>query len=206
MRYAQLVDSPWNARLALTTAPAAEPVSVDDLRLHSRIDVVDDLTYLASLIAASRQWIEQYLGRQLITATWTMTLDGFPADDVIELPRPPLISISSLKYYDADRALQTVAPADYYTHAYAGPEGGMGRLERAEGASWPSVFGGEGAVQIAFSAGYGAAGSAVPLQIRQAILLHAAELYERREQVVVGTISSPVAITVERLLWPLRVF
>lgn len=205
MKYARLVDTPWNARLALTTAPAVEPVSVDELRHHSRIDVVDDLTYLAALIQASRQWIEQYLGRQLITATWTMTLDDFPGDGTIEVPRPPLLAVSSVKYYDADRVQQTLAVASYNVHTFVGPEAPMGLIELASGYSWPTVYSGEGSVQIAFSAGYGAA-AAVPMQIKQAILMHAGELYERREQVVVGTISTPVAITVERLLWPLRVF
>lgn len=204
MRYARLVDSPWNARLALTTAPTEEPVSVQELRAHSRIDVVDDINYIAILIPASRQWIEQYLGRQLITATWTMTLDEFPADGVIELPRPPLLAVSSVKYYDTARVLQTFAAAGYNAHTFAGPEAPMGRVELASGSVWPTAYSGEGAVQIAFTAGYGAAGAAVPMQIKQAILLHAAELYERREQVIVGTSVSPVAITVERLLWPLR--
>lgn len=206
MKYARLVDEPWNARLALTTAPASEPVSLDEQKLHSRVDVSDDNSFLAAAITASRQWIEQYMGRQLVTATWTMTLDAFPGDGVIEMPRPPLISVSSVKYYDGDRVEQTFAAAGYHVHASgAAPEAPMGRIELADGYSWPTVYDGEGAVQIAFVAGYGAA-LAVPVQIKQAIQIHAAELYERREQVVVGTISTPSAITVERLLWPLRVF
>jgi uncharacterized phiE125 gp8 family phage protein len=206
VKYARLVDEPWNARLALTSAPASEPVSVDEQKLHSRIDAPDDNQFLAVAIAASRQWIEQYLGRQLVTATWTMTLDEFPGDGVIELPRPPLVSVSSVKYYDGDRVLQTFDPASYYVHASGGgPEAPMGRIELAEGSAWPTTYDGEGAIEVAFVAGYGA-DAAVPAQIRQAIQIHAGELYERREQVIVGTISTPSAITVERLLWPLRVF
>lgn len=205
MKYARLVDEPWNARLAQTSEPASEPVSVDEQKLHSRIDAPDDNQFLAVAIAASRQWIEQYLGRQLVTATWTMTLDEFPGDGVIELPRPPLASVGSVKYYDGDRAQQTFAAAGYHVLASgAAPEAPMGRIELAEGYAWPTTYSGEGAVQIEFVAGYGAA-SAVPVQIKQAIRMHAAELYERREQVVLGAVA-PVAITVERLLWPLRVF
>jgi len=205
MRYARLVDCPWNARLALTTAPAAEPVSLDEQRLHSRVDAPEDNPYLAAAITASRQWIEQYLGRQLITATWTMTLDEWPEDGVIEIPRPPLLSVTSVKYLDVTRTQQTFAAAGYHEHKYVGPEAPMGRIELASGYAWPTTYDGEGVVEIVFSAGYGAA-TAVPVQIKQAIQIHAGEFYERREQVIVGTISTPAAITVERLLWPLRVF
>ena len=208
MKYAQLVAEPYCARLALKTPPATEPVSVAELMTHSRIDNGDEGPYLAALITASRQWIEQYLGRQLITATWTMRLDAFPMDDEFELPRAPLLAAPApiVQYYDSNRVQQTVAAATYNVHTFAGPEAGTGFIELASGNAWPSVYLGEGAVQIEFAAGYGAAAADVPAQIRQAILMHAAEMYERREQVVVGTISSPVAITVERLLWPLRVF
>jgi len=206
VKYQQLVDAPCNARLAQTTAPASEPRDVVELKQHIRQDISDEDDYLGSLISASRQWIEMYLGRQLITATWTLTLDAFPADGVMELPRPPLLTVASVKYYDVARVQQTFAASGYHTHVFAGPEAGPGRIELAPGTAWPTVYSGEGAVQIAFTAGYGATGSTVPPQIRQAILLHAAEMYERREQVIVGAISTPVAVTVERLLWPLRVF
>jgi len=209
MRYARLVDDPYCARLTLTTAPAIEPVSVADLMAHSRIDNAAEGSYLAGLITASRQWIEQYLGRQLITATWTMKLDEFPAGDDLELPRPPLLTVASVKYYDVNRALQTVDASSYYVHTFAGPEAAPGMLERIQGFAWPTAYDGDGAVEIAFTAGYGATANLVPLQIRQAIMIHAAELYERREQLAGGAFGGaliPSAITVERLLWPLRVW
>lgn len=206
MRYLQLVGCPWNARLALTTAASVEPVSVDEQKEHSRISTSDENALLEAMVTAARQWVEEYLGRQLTMATWTLHLDEFPYDGAIELPRPPLLTVSSVKYYDSARTLQTLAGSSYYSHVYTGPEAPMGRVELAVGEAWPSIFNGEGAVQIAYTAGYGATAMSVPLQIRQAIKILAGEMYERREQVIVGTISTPVALTVERLLWPLRVW
>jgi uncharacterized phiE125 gp8 family phage protein len=205
MNYRDLIGEPYNARLTLTTPAVVEPVEIGDLMAHSRIDPSEDGGYLGGLIAASRQWVEQYTGRQLINATWTLTLDGFPDDD-IDLPRPPLVSVTSVKHYDSARVLQTVAAATYNTLTFAGPEAPPGTLELATGYAWPSVYLGDGAVQIAFVAGYGATAATVPAQVKHAILLHAGELYERREQVVVGVSTTPAAITVERLLWPLRVW
>jgi len=205
MNYRDLIGEPYNARLALTTPAASEPVSVAELMKHSRIDFSEDAGYLAGLIAASRQWVEQYTGRQLINASWTLTLDGFP-DACFDLPRPPLVSVTSVKHYDAARVQQTVAVATYNVLAFTGPEAPPGKLELATGYAWPSVYAGDGAVQVEFVAGYGATAATVPAQSKHAILLHAGELYERREQVVVGTSTTPAAITVERLLWPLRVW
>jgi uncharacterized phiE125 gp8 family phage protein len=206
MNYRDLIGEPYNARLALTTPALSEPVSAEELSKHSRIDFSEDAGYLAGLIAASRQWVEQYTGRQLINATWTLTLDRFPASS-FDLPRPPLVSVTSVKYYDSAYVLQTVAVASYKVLMFAGPEAPPGKIELAVGYVWPSpVYARPGAVQIALLAGYGATAATVPAQIKHAILLHAGELYERREQVVVGVSTTPAAITVERLLWPLRVW
>lgn len=205
MRYAQLVEAPYNARLTLTTPAAVEPVEVAELRQHVRQDLGDDDDYLFAVVTAARQLVEQYLQRQLVTASWTLVLDSFPADGILELPRPPLQSVTSVRYYDTSRVLQTFAASNYYTHTFAGPDAPPGRLELADGAAWPTVFGGGGAVQVLYSAGYGASGVSVPGQIRQAVMLLAAELYERREQSIVGSSVTPVILPAERLLWPLRV-
>lgn len=205
MRYAQLVESPYNARLALTTAPTVEPVEVSELRLHVRQDFGDDDEYLASVITAARLWVEEYLQRQLVSAAFTLALDQFPDDGVIELPRPPLLTVTAVRYYDTSRVQQTLAASSYYTHVFTGPEAPPGRIELADGVAWPTIFGGEGSVQVAFTAGYGTSGAAVPLSVRQAVMMFAAELYERREMSVVGRSVSPTVLPVERLLWPLRV-
>lgn len=206
MRFAALVGAPYCARLTLTTPPAAEPVDAAALRTHSRIDSTDEDAYLLALAKSAREWVETYLGRQLITATWTMTMDAFPEDGIIEVPRPPLQAISSLKYYDADRVQQTFAAANYHVHAYEGQAAPMGSIELISGAAWPTLYLGKGAIQIAFTAGYGDDAGEVPNTIRQAVSVFAAELYERREESVVGMSVSGSAIASERLLWPLRVY
>lgn len=53
MKYAQLIDEPWSAMLALKTAPAIEPMSVAELQVHNKIDSAIEAEYLATLIRKS---------------------------------------------------------------------------------------------------------------------------------------------------------
>jgi uncharacterized phiE125 gp8 family phage protein len=185
--------------LVLTTAPLTEPVSLDDAKLHLRVDIDTDDTLINALIIAARQHIENVLNRSLITQTWDLWLDEFPGDDYIELPKPPLSSVSSLKYYDTSDTVATWAAANYFVDTKSEP----GRLCLAYGITWPTTtlrdFNG---VDITFVAGYGAA-TAVPKPIKQAMLLLIGHLYEHREAVTTGQITT-VPMAVDALIYPYR--
>jgi len=58
-------------------------------------------------------------------------------------------------------------------------------------------------VTVEYTAGYGAAAD-VPMPIRQAIQIIAADLYERRVETITGTIVSKAGLT-DLLLTPYRV-
>jgi uncharacterized phiE125 gp8 family phage protein len=55
-------------------------------------------------------------------------------------------------------------------------------------------------IQVTYVAGYGAAAS-VPQKYKQAMLLLIGHWYENRETVIVGTISGPIALAVDSLIW-----
>ena len=55
-------------------------------------------------------------------------------------------------------------------------------------------------VVITCVVGFGASGSSVPADIRHAILLIFAELYENREGFVTGTIATPLPMAADMLL------
>lgn len=82
-------------KLKLKTAPAVEPVTVDEAKLDLHIDAGDENVLIGNLIAAARQLAERETKRAFITQTWQMYLDKTPA--VIEIPKPPLQSIVSIK-------------------------------------------------------------------------------------------------------------
>ena len=68
---------------------------------------------------------------------------------------------------------------------------------------WPITRCSINSVVIQFTAGYGDSAEAVPQAIRQGILIEVSNLYENREDVVVGQNISMLSLS-ERLLWPYR--
>lgn len=82
-------------KLKLKTAPAVEPVTVDEAKLDLHIDAGDENVLIGNLIAAARQLAERETKRAFITQTWLMFLDR--GGSTIEIPMPPLQSIISIK-------------------------------------------------------------------------------------------------------------
>lgn len=181
--------------LVRTVEPSDTPVCVDDAMRHLRIDEEDDAADLAGYIAAATRYAEQYLGRQIVSATWKYTLDAFPDEDVIELPRPPLVSVTSVQYVDTDGATQTFSSSNYSVLTTPTP----GRISLGYEKSWPDTREQDEAVTITYVAGYGAAES-VPASIKQAILMLVGHWYERREASSVVAVT-PVPMAVDSLLW-----
>ncbi len=167
----------------VVTAPVIEPVSLQELKDHLRIDDVNDDALLDAIITAARQHAEFSTRRNLITTLLDLFLDDFPSSpDTVLLPFPPLQSVTSVKYFDTDNAQQTIAAADYEVDTSSEP----GRLRPVTSKFWPSVRDRVNAVEIRFTAGYGAGIVDIPAGLRQAILIVAATLYENRESFTVG--------------------
>lgn len=164
--------------LVLKTAPTVDPVTVDEAKAHLRIDTPDDDTLIGTLISAVRGLGESITKRAFMTQTWYLYLDEFP--DAILVPLPPLASVTSIKYVDADGATQTLDATEYQI-----VKGDPGEIVPADGKSWPSVRDQRDAITIEFVAGYASA-AAVPEEIKAWIKIRVATLYENREAVVVG--------------------
>ncbi len=192
--------------LVQTGAPAAEPILWDDTKVHLRIDDNGEQAYVEGLIVAARCAVEEYTQRQLITATWQLSLDEFPVDSLcpIELARPPIAAITSVYYLDEDGVSNLLASTEYQVDARSQP----GRLTAAPSIVWPvTQTDAMNTVTILYTAGYGAAGTAVPRAIRLAMYLLVGEWYENREAVVVGSSISveELPMGVKALLGPYRV-
>ena len=186
--------------LTLTTAPAAEPVTLVEAKAHLKVEVDADDTLISALVEAARQHAERFLNRQLVTATWKLTLDRWPEGTTVRLPRPPLSTITSVKYIDTAGDQQTLDAASYTVDAESEP----GRVVPAYGVSWPAVRSIINAIEISYTAGYGDA-DAVPQAIKQAILFLVGHWYEHREEVVDGTSPCELPQAARMLLWQYRV-
>jgi len=82
-------------RLKLKTAPTVEPITLDEAKLHLRVDSAEDNVLISALITTARQLAEQETKRVFIMQTWQMYLDSALAE--IEIPKPPLQGIESIK-------------------------------------------------------------------------------------------------------------
>lgn len=187
--------------LVLVTPPSVEPVTLDEAKAHMRIDHADDDVYIASLIVAARQFAEGFLQRSLLPQTWRLTLDAFPHDDTITLPRPPLRDVLEVRYYDENGVLQTLDPSLYHVDLVSEP----GRVVLAHGQQWPQTAVRPNAVEVEYEAGYSDAVS-VPGAIKQAILLLVAHWYEHREAIATDAQPTELPLAVDSLLRQYRVW
>lgn len=205
----------------LITAPATEPFTVAEVKAYPRIDplITDDDTQIGVMLQAAREYVEKHTRRALITQTWDVSFPAFPSGSTtrrivygaafdeqraprssrMEMPLPPLQSVTHVKYYDTSGVQQTWAAASYVVHV----EGGHGFVELATGYDWPDVQSDRSnPITARIVCGYGAA-SAVPARIKQAIWILVGDAYSFRESEITGTITSKVeSQAVDRLLSP----
>lgn len=171
--------------LIVITAPATEPVTLAEARLHLKVDSTDDDTLISALITAARQQAEHRTGRALITQTLEKVLDAFPSD--IELPMPPAIAITSVKYINTSGTEQTLDTDQYSLDKDSEP----GWLTPAYGVAWPATYSVPNAVRVRYTAGYGAA-AAVPQSIKSWMLMAIGTMYDHRATMIVGAAVSEV--------------
>lgn len=172
----------------LTEVPAAA-LPVADFKAHVRLGsgfaddgMQDGLaeSYLRAALAA----IEGRIGKALISRDFSCRLPRWRGPDCQPLPLAPVSAVTAVVLVAADGS-ESVCPSDRYRL--------VRDLQRphlsAVGAALPSVPEG-GAVRIDFVAGFGAGWGDLPADLRQAVLLLAAEYYETRHA---GGMSSATA-------------
>lgn len=186
--------------LRLFIAPAAEPVSLAEAKLHLKVEHSVDDTLIAAIIQAAREAAEHETGRSLMPQTWELLLDAFPAD-AIKLDKPPVTSVVSVKYLDSGGVQQTLDGSAYTLDADYVP----GYVLPAYGTFWPSTQDAINAVVVRFATGYANA-AAVPAGIRAWMLLRIGALYGNREAFAAGMLVVLPGNFCDRLLDPYKVY
>lgn len=181
-----------------TVAPTAFPVSLDYIKtqvLRVATDTTED-THIMALIEAAVDAAEGATQRAIMPQTHVLYLSGFPCGREIHLPRPPLIEIDSIYYYNEDNTLTlwSSSPAPYILL----PSGVTTRAQivRPVDTAWPTTYERPDAVQITYQCGY-ASSAAVPARIIQGICLHVQEQYRQRSLGVINVQYSPAALQLE---------
>lgn len=187
--------------LKIITPPTTEIVTVDEAVQFMRVDSPSaaEEALIETMITAARKWCEEYLRRAIGVQTLELILDEFPSlGNQAILLRPPVVSVTSVKYIDADGDEQTmVEDVDYYLAKDSEP----GEIRPV--AYWPYSLNTADAVRVRYQAGYCADESPIlseilPETIRTAILMQVADLYNNRE----AQVEKPLSVnqTLERLL------
>lgn len=180
-------------RLKLKTAPAVEPITLDEAKLHLKVDGADDNALISALITTARQLAERETGRAFITQTWEMYMDAAPLE--IEIPKPPLQATGlSIRVVD-DLGAETVVSDTLYD--VDASENSLGRVRLKSSCSWP-YHRGFASFIVEFKGGYGDAATAVPEALKQGVLQLVAHLYENR-----GAEEIPKGI--KALFWPFKI-
>jgi|CXWL01.1.fsa_nt_gi uncharacterized phiE125 gp8 family phage protein len=146
----------------IKTQPAVEPVTLSEVRAFHGIAANDDNSrdaIITARIKAARQVAEELTNIKIITQTWTAYDSCFTSKMDLYAN---LQSVTSVKYYDPNGALQTLSPSVYYVdtvnHA----------VTLVSGQSWPEVSLNPNSVMIEYICGFGLA-NAVPETLKDAI-------------------------------------
>ena len=191
--------------VTVITPPPFLPVALTDIYSSLRLDVegsppthFDDAMLLKHMLAATQD-IEKRVRRALVQQTVRVSYGGFPwsrqayeqlspssrreALCSLRLPRPPVLSVSAVQYYDAVNTLNTVDPSNYYITDEVVPE-----LRFATNFVPPTVYNRPDAVRVTCVVGYAPAGSPpatqedyaanIPEPLRQAVILGVQCLYD----------------------------
>lgn len=166
------------------TIPAdSEPISVEEAKLHLRVDDDSDDSLIESLIITARDWIEQICNAALLTQTIVLQLDEWPVDDEFEMPRYPLRTVTSISYVDEDGTSHSMDTSNLIIDTRSKP----GRLILKADADWPSeTLQRKAGITVTYTAGFGSAAD-VPAIVVHAMKLLIGHWYENRELTVVGS-------------------
>jgi len=133
----------------IVTSSVHEPVSLERGKRHLRIDNDDSDDLLRSYLRSAREWCEYYSGRAFLWQHISANQNDL-VDCIISLPRPPLITISSITYIDQNGSTKTVTSTIYAADISSEP----GLIVKSYNQDWPIVRGHHHDVAINYIAGY----------------------------------------------------
>ena len=183
----------------LLTGPAVEPVTLAEAKLYLRVENDDDDDLIGALIAGSRIHVEAQTRRALITQSWRLVRDAWPASGRIAILPVPLASVTAARIYHADGTTQSIDTSGFVLDKASAPA----LIAFANGAP-PAPGLPLAGIEIDITVGYGAAGANVPEALRQAIRLLVAHWYENRAIAAIGQLAV-LPSTVAALIAPYRV-
>lgn len=174
-----------------------EPVDLDYLRDHLRIDDNEQDSYLSALLQSARDTAEQFIDGIIADREFELKLDAFSSEIILPC-RPVDPSTITISYVAQDETTQTVDSFDYKSTDF-----GTSIFPKV-GESWPGTRRVSDAVTITFEAGFNAAKGEVPAAIKHAVVMIAATLYSLPQDHIPGGGLSAVPMSSKFLLQPFK--
>lgn len=181
--------------IEVTASNDSPAISTADMKAFLRVNDSANDALIASYVTTATEAVKQYTRRALLTETFAFRCDGFTDPDgddrlmalgpgvhtvsvpyvlgggeTLDLPFPPVASVTTLKTYDRANAASTYDAANYTLDTQSG------RIFLDEGSVWPSNLRAQNAVEVTYEAGYGS--GSIPAPILQAIRLYVSQMYD----------------------------
>lgn len=165
-----------NMRFYVYTAPTVEPITAAEVKTFARIDGSDEDTLIGYFITAARIACENFLRRAILEQTIRCKFDVWP-DYPIELPRPPVISITQVGTVDESDTVTVYGASNYYLIT----DDQAPRLVVKQSSDVPENSDRDYAgFIIDYKAGYGSTAASVPESIKTGLKLWTTDIYENR--------------------------
>lgn len=196
----------------LVSQIGVEPLSLDEAKLHLRVDFGDDDTLIMALIVAARQFAETITRRALVQQQWKIVGDRFPSpmagrlteywlgqqwglagmggiSNFLPTDRTGygiLIPLAPLISIDSIKYLDTAGVQQTLSNSVYKIDSVSepARVLPAFGQSWPTTRQEINAVEVTFTCGY-TVNNPIPEGIKSWMKIRLATLYENREEVAI---------------------
>lgn len=169
-------------------------VSVDELKTHLRIDGTTEDTYLAALLDSAVDYIEAETDKDFIQKTYDEIRPCFPHHrEPLKLYKPPLKTVTSVKYYDGSNTLQTWDSTNYTVRT---PTILTGYIVPAADVYYPITYIRDDAVTVRYTT----SSTFKPAMLHHAIKLICGLYHENREAETPINLKPFMTAGVERLL------
>jgi len=178
----------------VVTPATTNPITLTEAKTHLKVDTTADDTFITNLIKSATSSAEEYTNRFFITTTIQQYGDKW--DDISNLFKSPVHSVSHIKYVDPDGTLQTLSTNVYFVDDVNKPA----RIGLKPNQSFPTIIDRLNAVYVEYRVGTAAGPDEVDEGIRQALLLTIGNWYQNRQAVVTGTIATELPMNAKFLL------
>ena len=180
------------------TAPAVEPLSLDEAKHYLRVEHDDDDALIASLVSSGRNQVEALTRCGLLTQTWRFVRDCWPENGRIIVKMGPLRELLAVRVFNESGIANTLDPASFVVNA-------AGWIIAAPGWSLPAPGRGVAGIELDVEIGFGDNPSDVPPPLLQAVRMLLAHWYENRGLIAIGQTVAMMPASVNALISSQRV-